>query len=238
MGIAQGLNPPRKAAFRYKAFPRVKLPIRLTPLGDDALLSSDVFDISISGVSIILSAHDAVPSVGQGVKIDLTLMDAARISCIGKVARTQKIESHMVPQMKVGIQFYDLPVRYRLAIKKAIDKAVAFDREVLQKDLSIAIREKALLASNVKRSAVIYDTPVETSYKDVMKIGALFLCLAIGIYFMDRYSGKFSSKPDSPDWASNVFRMRAMETGKFVTPATATTRESASDSKPNDSNQK
>lgn len=227
MGAPNLINGKPRAAFRYKAFLKTNLPIRITPLGDSDLLASEIFDISTTGVSTLVTKKEAVPHVGQGVRLDLVLMDSSRITCIGRVARMQKFEGQSEATVKLGIQFYDLPLRYKLAIKKSIDKAVADEESGLfvpdylnPEDATIVPDGFSILADastgRSVRAPFISEIAAEaTTFFDVIKLIGLFALLAFGVYWMDHNSSEFVSKRiTAPGWATQVFEVQKFETRK------------------------
>lgn len=199
-----------RAAFRYKAYKRSPLPLRLKTFDSNGeVANSSIFDISTTGVSFVLPVEKPLPNIGENIKIDFTLMDSARISCVGRVARTQQVKGLSQSQVKIGVQFFELPLRYRLAIKKAIDKAVAEDMMLLNG----AITMPAGLAERRATMLIQGHTNWESSQNDIFKIVLLFFLFGLGMYILDQNGEIFSQKNSPPAWSTKFFEMRAQGTG-------------------------
>jgi len=218
MGAPRLTNGKAPAAFRYRAFMKTNLPIRITPLGDNELISSEVFDISTSGVSLLIPNEEKreLPLVGQGVRVDLTLMDAHRITCIGKIARTQNFDDYRQPQVKLGIEFYDLPLRYKLAIKQAIDLAVSEEKNEIYHPQSLNPAEAALVppAFNASKSYIAKMTKAfetQLTFWELLKLMTLFTLLAAGVYFLDQYGPDLIPATKAPSWATQIFELKQLE---------------------------
>ncbi|MDZ4677053.1 MAG: PilZ domain-containing protein [Oligoflexia bacterium] len=121
------LKTSRRAARRYRYARKEHKIIRFASPRNKRISTTQIFDISESGVSFT-TAIKIAPRIGEIIKMDFSPMPGYQIACTGRVARieepTQNAHWAKFPDtVKVGVSFLNMPLAYRRTLAQSLRSA-------------------------------------------------------------------------------------------------------------------
>ncbi len=195
MGVRQGKW--KRKATRYQFGQNENHPVRFKSRKTHRILTSKIFDISVSGLSFITTTRLA-PHVGELINMEFAPMGAMQIACVGLVVRieipSEESEWSRFPEMvKVGISFHDLPRRYGEILAKSLD--YVFQAQTVRK------KERSLRVAAPRKwqKPWILDNALNILFSVLLIVGTVY-----GIYYISENVDTFS-QPDAR-WAQGFFQ--------------------------------
>jgi hypothetical protein len=120
----------RRGARRYRMEQDENKIIRFASAKNRRISTTQIFDISESGVSFT-TALKIAPHIGEIIRMDFSPMAGLQIACTGRVVRIEEPTKNagwakFPDTVKIGVSFYNMPRAYRRSLAESLKLAFKY----------------------------------------------------------------------------------------------------------------
>jgi hypothetical protein len=182
---------------RYRFSDKDKEIIRFINAREARIMSTVIIDISETGVGFLTALKNA-PRIGEIIKMDFSPLGSMRMACQGKVIHMETPPpnsgwSRYPGTVKVGVEFYDMPLGHRQMLHNILKEAFA------KAGRDVRVYEEAQAGKTYKAPNWL----LQNIWSVLATIGILG-ATGYGIYYYANLEPSEVSRPE-PGWATQFF---------------------------------